>query len=313
MKVASVRINGVTIAPGSTHRLAIAIARLPSHTLIDLPIYVYRAKKPGPHLLLTAGIHGDEINGVASLRQLISEKALMPECGMVVAIPLVNVYGFIQNSRYLPDGKDLNRSFPGGKTGSLARQIAHILMTEIIPAIDFGIDFHTGGNQLSNYPHVRAVMSESTNRDLSMAMGAPFVANSEFIDKSLRKEAWKRGRNILVFEGGESQRIDPLTVEEGTQCVKRLMQHLGMKSFGLLERQSTVLTNLTWLRAKISGVFLNKVGLGQSVMKGQVIGAVVDPYGETAWQIKSTQKGYLIGINHAAVVNAGDALYHIGI
>lgn len=305
-------INGVNVLPGQKMKIDIGIARLPSHTLIDLPVYVFRSKKPGPVLLLTAGIHGDEINGIEIVRRLILKKRLMPDAGSVIAIPLVNVYGFIHNSRSLPDGKDLNRCFPGGEGGSLARKIAHILMTEIIPNIDFGVDFHTGGSRIANYPQIRSVIEEAKNFELARAFGAKYIINSSLIDKSFRKEAFKAGKNILVYEGGESLRIDEFSVQEGIEGICRLMKYLGIKDYNVKEQTSLLLKESSWIRARISGIFNSFVEYGGPVKKGQEVASLSDPFGETKLVIKSHVEGYIIGINNMPVVSSGDALLHIG-
>lgn len=309
----NIHINGVSILPGQQQKISISIARLPSHTLIDLPVFVYHARKPGPVLLLTAGIHGDEINGIEVVRRMILNKQLMPERGCVIAIPLVNVYGFIHNSRSLPDGKDLNRCFPGGPRGSLARRIAHILMTEIVPNIDFGVDFHTGGSRITNYPQVRAVLNDPVNKELGLAFGAKFIINSNFIDKSFRKEAYKAGKNILVFEGGESLRLDEYAIQEGIDGVCRLMHHLKMKKINIMERTSTIISERSWVRARISGIFNSLVNYGAAVTRGQPIASVADPYGKSRINIKSPVTGFVVGVNNMPVVNAGDALMHLAV
>jgi predicted deacylase len=308
----NVAINGVNIPKGRITEVNIIISQLPSHTVIDLPVYAFRGKEDGPVLLLTAGLHGDEINGIEVIRRLIVEDALMPEKGMVIAIPLVNVYGFIYNSRNLPDGKDLNRSFPGSVNGSLANRLAYILMNEIVPLVDFGVDFHTGGSRITNYPQVRCVLSHSMNRELASAFGAPFMINSNLIDKSFRKEASKTGKTILVYEGGESLRLDEFSINQGKAGVRRLMQYLEMKNYREKPQVSIVLQQTTWLRARISGIFNCFVEYGSIVRKNQPLANITDPYGKTKEIMKSPHDGYVIGLNNMPVVNAGDALVHLG-
>lgn len=305
-------INKQKIAPGEEVQIDIRIARLPSHTWIELPVFVYRSKIAGPSLLLTAGIHGDEINGIEIVRRLISRRMISPDRGTVIAIPLVNVYGFINNSRNLPDGKDLNRCFPGGNVGSLAKQIAHIIMSEIMPNIDYGVDFHTGGSRISNYPQIRALLNNEKNLELAKAFGAPYVINSNLIDKSFRKAAAQVGKPILVYEGGESLRIDQNAIQEGMNGVLRLMQHLKIKKSYIKKQKSTILRERSWTRAKMSGIFNSKVEYGDQVNKNQVIAVLTDPYGNLRLPVKSPINGFVIGINNMPVVNAGDALFHIG-
>ncbi len=300
------------MAPGEEVQIDIRIARLPSHTWIDLPVFVFRSKLEGPSLLLTAGIHGDEINGIEIVRKLITRKMITPDRGTVIAIPLVNVYGFINNSRNLPDGKDLNRCFPGGNDGSLAKQIAHIIMAEILPNIDYGVDFHTGGSRIANYPQIRALISNEKNLELAKAFGAPYIINSNLIDKSFRKAAAQIGKSILVYEGGESLRIDHLAIQEGMNGVIRLMNHLKIKKSYLRKYKSTILRERSWTRAKMSGIFNAKVEYGDEVKKNQMIAVLTDPYGNLRVPVKSPINGFVIGINNMPVVNAGDALFHIG-
>lgn len=305
-------INKQKIAPGEEVQIDIRIARLPSHTWIDLPVFVYRSLQEGPSLLLTAGIHGDEINGIEVVRRLITRKMLSPDFGTVIAIPLVNVYGFINNSRNLPDGKDLNRCFPGGNVGSLARQIAHIVMSDIMPNVDYGVDFHTGGSKISNYPQIRTFLDNEQNLALAKAFGAPYIINSNLIDRSFRKAAAQIGKQVLVYEGGESLRLDQYAIQEGMNGVLRLMHHLGIKKSYLAKQRSTILRERSWTRAKMSGIFNSKVQCGDEVNKNQMIAVLTDPYGNLRVPVKSPINGFVIGINNMPVVNAGDALFHIG-
>jgi predicted deacylase len=302
------------LALGHRLRINIPIARLPSHTLLDMPVFVYKGKEEGHKLLLTAGIHGDEINGIVVLRRLISEKYLMPDKGTVIAVPLVNIYGFLQNSRNLPDGKDLNRCFPGSQTGSIASQIAYIVSKIILPNVDFGIDFHTGGSKISNYPQIRCVLSDSKNMELAHYFAPPFIMQSDLIDKSFRKEAAKKNKSILVYEGGESLRLDELSIQEGIRGIKRLMHHLGMKKNPDIDisRKSIVLEKTSWLRAKTGGIFDYHVLTGDFVRENQILAHITDPYGSQKIAVKSHKEGYVVGINNMPVVNAGDALLHIG-
>lgn len=307
-----IKINGSTIRKGENALINLYIHKLPTHTVIDLPIRIYRAKKEGPTLLLTAGLHGDEINGTEIIRRMIRDKSIIPTAGTVIAMPIVNIYGFLQNSRDLPDGKDLNRSFPGNLSGSLAQRVAHTLMKEIVPLIDYGIDFHTGGASRSNYPQIRCVLDKGINMQLAQAFGAPFTLHSSMIDKSFRKAAYKLKKHIIVYEGGESMRFDELAIQEGIKGTHRVMAHLGMKAKAT-EGKTVILHESSWIRAKYAGLFLPLVPLGSRVTKGQIIGKLSNPYGESEHRIKANTDGYAIGINYRPVVNGGDALFHIGL
>lgn len=308
----TITINKHEVGPGEQKEIQLNIARLPTYTNIDLPVHVYRAEKDGPSLLLTGGLHGDELNGVEIIRRMISRNMLMPEKGTVIAIPLVNVYGFIQNSRGMPDGKDINRSFPGIKGGSLARLLAYTMMNEIIPEIDYGIDFHTGGSARSNYPQIRCVLEDDKNKELAEAFAPPCIVHSSLIDKSFRKAAQKKEKAILVFETGESTRFDEPGIREGINGTMRLMKYLGMKNNApKAEHETEIYPKSTWVRAKYAGLFQAKIKLGDHVSQRQVLGHITDPYGNECFKALCPHEGRVIGLNHAPVVHKGDAILHL--
>jgi uncharacterized protein len=308
----SIEIYGQKIYPGSHKEIRIVIAQLPTHTTMDLPVFVFRGKEPGPSLLLCAGLHGDEVNGTEILRRMIREHSLSPDKGTTIVLPIINVFGFLHSSRDLPDGKDLNRSFPGSKSGSLAMRTAHVIMKEVIPHIDFGVDLHTGGAQRTNYPQIRCVTSVPINMKLAEGFGAPMILNSNFIDKSFRKEAWKMGKSIIVYEGGESRRFDEFAIQEGMDGIRRLMDSLDMKKTGSEARKSILLKSSNWLRAKTSGLFRTLVLSGSKVEKNQVIALLTDTYGKHETKVKAPAAGYVIGMSNHPVVHEGDALVHFG-
>lgn len=307
----TITINNHRIGLGEQQEIQLNIARLPTYTNIDLPVHVFRAPEDGPVLLLTGGLHGDEINGIEIIRKMIFKDMLMPEKGSIIAIPLVNVYGFIQNVRGLPDGKDINRCFPGIKGGSLARLLAYTLMNEIVPQIDYGIDFHTGGSARANYPQIRCTLNIDINRELAEAFAPPVIVNSSLIDKSFRKAANKKGKHILVYETGESTRFDDTGIKEGIDGTQRLMKYLGMKSSAPEPRDTEIYHKSSWVRARYAGLFQSKVRLGDKVKRRQVLGHIHDPYGKEWFKSVSPHEGRIIGLNYAPVVHKGDALMHI--
>jgi len=308
-----VKIAGKIVEPGSTVQINANIARLPTRTPIDIPIIVSRSLNPGPTLLLMAGMHGDEINGVEIIRRIIVNKYNRPLIGSVICIPIVNINGFIQFTREVPDGKDINRSFPGSKTGSLASQVAYFLTTEILPQIDIGLDFHTGGSRINNYPQIRAVLNNEENFKLAKVFAPPLIIDSKFREQSLRKEANKLGKSILVYEGGESLRLRKNAVVNGVNGALRVMKHLGMCAEAPLpDRETVVINKTTWVRAAAAGLYHSFVRPGEFIKNKQKIGLITGPYGEFEKAIKSTVNGHVIAINNKPVVNKGDALMHIG-
>jgi len=307
-------IDGKKILPGEHAQINALIARLPTRTPINIPIFVARAKKDGPTLLVMAGMHGDETNGIEILRRFIASKAYMPKVGAVIAIPIFNVYGFINNSRALPDGKDLNRSFPGSKTGSLASRIAHFMTTEILPQIDFGLDFHTGGASRTNYPQIRAAFELKNEMELAQAFAAPILMKSPFLEKSFRKTAAKSGKPILVFEGGETLRLRKQAVDAGYNGILRVMHYLKMREDSPAANEKPIfIIESVWLRAKYAGMFHLSVRNGSRIEKKQVIGYITGPYGQFEHKIVAPHAGIIIGLNNFPVINMGDALVHIGI
>lgn len=307
------RIGGHDIALGESLKIYINVARLPSNTMIDIPVHVYRGKEDGPVLLVMAGMHGDEVNGIEVIRRLVVDKTIYPERGTVIAIPILNIYGFLNYSREVPDGKDVNRSFPGSNRGSLASRIAYMFMKEIFPHIDYGLDLHTGGGSRSNYPQTRCLAKLQSHLDIAKAFGAPFIINSKLRDKSLRKQASAKGKPIIVYEAGEAERLNEYAIEEGIAGVIRVMNYLGICDHPVSEGTASILINKSsWVRAYRSGIYRSTVKPGEYVVKKQVLGTITDPYGEVEHKIKATANGYIIGLSYSPVVNQGDALMHIG-
>lgn len=308
-----VKIAGHEIKPGEFKEININIARLPSHTQIETPMYVSRSQEDGPILALMAGMHGDEINGMEIVRRIIDSNLNQVKRGTVICIPIINVYGFLNFSREVPDGKDVNRSFPGSKSGSLAARVAYHVTHSVIPFIDYGVDFHTGGAMRTNYPQVRAMLSNEKNLELANAFSAPFTIDSPFRPNSLRKEASKKGKNIIVYEGGESLRFDQQAIEQGIEGTLRLMKHLNMIDAAPEPKEANkTIWHSSWIRAKSAGLFQPTVESGRLIHKGDWIGTITDPFGEFKEQVLAKETGYVLGLNNIPVVNAGDALMHIG-
>ncbi|TXK49008.1 succinylglutamate desuccinylase/aspartoacylase family protein [Pontibacter qinzhouensis] len=308
----TITINGRSIDRGEKVLTKLNISKLPSGTVIEIPVYVFRSVHDGPVVLLMAGMHGDEVNGIEIIRRMLGKKMLYPLRGTIIAVPILNIYGFLNFSRDVPDGKDVNRSFPGRNEGSLASRVAYRFMKEVMPYIDYGIDFHTGGSSRSNYPQIRCVLDYPKNVELSQAFGAPFVLDASFRTGSLRKEAWKHGKTILVYEAGESLRFDEVGICTGIEGTCRFLHHLGMMAGAPAAAQEPVVCHKdVWIRAKNAGLFRSIVRTGEQVKKNQLLGTITDPYGEMEVKIIATSAGYIIGLNNMPVVNQGDALVHI--
>ncbi|MRX64243.1 succinylglutamate desuccinylase/aspartoacylase family protein [Maribacter luteus] len=311
-----IEIGGEAVLPGENKSVHIKIDRLPTGTLIDIPVYVFNAKKPGPTLLVQAGLHGDEVNGIEIVRRMLHENCFAIDKGAVIAVPILNVFGFIHFSRDVPDGKDVNRSFPGAKSGSMASRMAYHYASQILHQIDFAIDLHTGGAQRHNYPQTRFTQDDLKSKELATIFNAPFSFSSRLIKGSFRNAAFRLGKPTIVFEAGESMRFDDFSIQEGMQGIRNVLSHFGMSERAapnLGERNDSVLLGeRKWLRAPTAGMFIPEILNGVEVRKGQEMGIVTDTYTKHSKKIKAPFDGFVFSINHQAVVNQGDALFHIG-
>lgn len=311
----NIQIQNNTIEPGQNAVLRLSVGRLPSDTKIYLNVHVYRSTEPGPTVLIMAGVHGDEINSVEIVRRTLAQRwfeGLLR--GSVVVIPLLNVYGFNNFSREVPDGKDVNRSFPGSSNGSMAARVAHIFTKHILPVIDFGVDFHTGGNNNYNYPQIRYTTGHAPSRELAEAFAAPYSIAYKPIAKSLRKTALDAGKPILVYEGGENLRFDPLAIEHGLTGIRRLLHAQEMLADSTPPAAPTIfLTKTNWMRTDRSGIFHALKKSGDLIKPGERLAVVNDPYGQDEIPVVAKKAGYIIGHNNNPVVGMGDALFHIGV
>ena len=308
-------IEKEVIKPGEYKKLSINVGRLPSDTKINIRAHIYRGKNPGPTTLLLGGVHGDEIVGIEIVRRSISEGHFEKiQAGTVIAIPLLNVYGFINFSRAVPDGKDVNRSFPGSTSGSLASRVARTLSKKILPFVDYAMDFHTGGASRYNFPQIRYTRNYPESKALADVFKAPFLIENSVIPNSFRKTCRTMGIPSIVFEGGESIRLDGYSVIVALQGIQRVMGHLGHfeKQYPDPNYKVVRIKKTSWLRSPFSGMFIWAKSSGAYVEMGEELGVVYDPFGTKSVQVKSKYEGYIIGHNNASVVNQGDALFHIG-
>ncbi len=307
------QINKTLIEPGQNEVVRMLVGRLPSDTRIYMNVHVYRSTEPGPVALVMAGVHGDEINSVEIVRRTIaSEMFTHLQKGSAIVIPVLNVYGFNNFSRDVHDGKDVNRSFPGSARGSLAARVANLFTKNILPIIDFGVDFHTGGNSNYNYPQVRYSRHHSPSRELAEAFAAPFSIASKPIPKSLRKTALDAGKPIIVFEGGENLRFDGLAIDKGLAGLQRLLVSKGMLDGVHTTAKTVYISATSWMRAARPGLFRWWKQSGQQVQKGEPIAVINDPFGLEEIRVLASKDGYIIGHNNATIVGQGDALFHIG-
>jgi predicted deacylase len=307
-------IGKVEVNSGERRTIDLPVTDLSTHTPITMPIHVVRGRRSGPCLFVCAALHGDEINGVEIIRRLLRLSALKRLQGTLIAVPIVNVLGFLSQSRYLPDRRDLNRSFPGSPRGSLAGRLARIFLDEIVAKSTHGIDLHTAAIHRDNFPQVRANLDDPESARLAQAFGVPFVINTGFREGSLREAAAGFSVPVIVYEAGEALRFEENCIRAGVKGVVRVMRLLEMlppssgKSRGI---KSLVIRSSKWVRAPHSGLLRSSAALGSAVSEGQLLGVITDPFGENEAEVRASASGVIIGRSNIPLVHEGDALFHI--
>jgi predicted deacylase len=307
-------IGGMLVKPGQRLTLDLPMASLYSHAPMSLPLQVVHSKRDGPRLFVSAAIHGDEINGVEIIRRLLRLPLLNKLRGTLLAVPIVNVYGFVNGSRYLPDRRDLNRSFPGSDKGSMAARLAGLFLDEIVTHSDYGIDLHTGAIHRENLPQIRANLDDPETARIASAFHVPVLLNSDLRDGSLRQIAAEHGIPILLYEAGEALRFNESAIRAGVKGIVAVMRAIGMLPASSRARppsEPLVATASSWVRAGRSGILRITCPLGARVRKDEVIGIISDPFGQMELEVKSCCSGIIIGRTNLPLVNEGEALFNI--
>ncbi|QAB16231.1 succinylglutamate desuccinylase/aspartoacylase family protein [Hydrogenovibrio thermophilus] len=312
----AITIGSETIKPGERKTVDLQVGKLYTHGELNMPVQVINGKRKGPTLFICAAIHGDELNGVEIIRRLMKVKALQRLKGTLIAVPIVNLHGFINQSRYLPDRRDLNRSFPGSSKGSLASRMAYLFLNEIVGQCSHGIDLHTGAINRTNLPQIRADLENDETLAMAEAFGAPLMMNATLRPGSLRASAVKKDIPILLYEAGEALRFDEFAIRAGVKGVLNVMKHLGMIAPGRVPKKpakSPVIARSSyWVRAPHSGIFRALVKDGDRVQKDQtLLGVISDPFGEAEFEVYANASGIVIGQMVMPLVNEGEALFHI--
>jgi len=315
----SMTIGGHHIQPGETKQIKLPVVRLYTDTDISMPIHVIRAKKPGPTVFVSAAVHGDELNGIEIVRRLIKQKNLRLTHGTLILVPMVNVYGVLNQTRYMPDRRDLNRCFPGSPKSSLAGIVADHFLTEVVSHCDYGIDLHTGAIHRSNLPQIRANLKDEETLELAKAFGVPVLLNANLRDGSLRQAAVESDTRILLYEAGQALRFDELSIRAGVRGINNVLVHLGMMSARKKPiRESKKLpvklftaNTSSWVRATHSGIVTNLKQLGDQVAKNDVLALIGSPLGDVFGEVKAHKDGIIIGKQNIPLVQQGDAMFHI--
>lgn len=310
----AIDIAGHSVKPGESIKIDLPVVRLYTDSEVTMPVYVKRAKKDGPTVFVSAAVHGDELNGIEIIHRLIQSKSMKLTSGTLIFVPMVNVYGVLNQSRYMPDRRDLNRVFPGSTKGSLAGRLAHIFLNEIVSKCDYGIDLHTGAIHRTNLPQIRANLDDEETRMLAEEFGVPVMLNSNLRDGSLREAAVQHGVKILLYEAGEALRFDELSIRAGVKGIENVLIALEM----IRKRRSRkrkfepfVAYNSAWVRSSASGLVRDHVSIGDQVKKGQVMATIGDAFGELLTEVTASKEGVVIGKQNIPLVQEGDAMFHI--
>lgn len=309
-----IEIAGVTVEPGSVQTVTLPFSMLPNHAAFDLDMRVIHGVHPGKRLFICSTIHGDELNGIEIIRRVLASSSIKHLHGTLIAIPIVNLFGMLLHSRYLPDRRDLNRSFPGSATGSSAAQLANAFLNEIVTKCTHGIDLHTGSNNRLNLPQIRCDFQNAETLQLALAFGAPVILKSKIREGSLREASEKLGIPTLTFEGGEALRFNEFAIRAGVAGILRVMSALEMLpqgKFSYAKGSPVVSPSSQWLRSPSTGVLRSNCWLGDKVIKGDIIAKISDPLGITTTDVVALFDGVVVGRTQNPLVYKGDALFNI--
>ncbi len=307
-------IGAERIEPGSRRTVDLPVSVMSDHTPVTLSVHVVHGRRPGPTLFVSAAVHGDEVIGVEIVRRLLRTPAINALKGTLLAVPIVNAFGFMNHSRYLPDRRDLNRSFPGSAQGSLAARLANIFMQDVVLRSDFGVDLHSAAIHRTNLPQIRISPGKPETMELAAAFGAPFILTSSLREGSLRQAAAQNNIDILLYEAGESLRFDENAVRTGVTGVLRVMHKLGMISSKRISKPKALpirSSSSYWQRAPAGGLLRTFKTIGEEVSKGTVLGIVADPFGDSETEITADYGGLIVGRTNLPIINEGDGLFHI--
>ncbi|MEP5732594.1 MAG: succinylglutamate desuccinylase/aspartoacylase family protein [Sulfitobacter sp.] len=307
-------LAGHTIAPGTSRTITLPVSTLPDHTPVGLQVQVHHGKRPGPTMFVSAAVHGDEVIGVEIVRRLLRTPQLKSLRGTLLVIPVVNSYGFLSRSRYLPDRRDLNRCFPGHPSGSLGSRLAHIFLNEVVMRCDFGIDLHSAAVHRTNLPQVRVSPGDKVTHQMALDFGAPVVLTSALRDGSLRAVASKQGTSVVLYEAGEGLRFDEMAVRAGVAGILRVMRGQDMlpaKGISRAKVTPLVCHESRWLRAPAGGLLRTFRAEGETVAKGDLLATISDTFGDVETDLLAPDTGILIGRAILPIVNEGDAVFHL--
>ncbi len=305
-------LGEIDVQPGQRASVDLPVSTLSNHTHVTLPVHVVHGEAAGPTMFLSGAIHGDEIQGVEIIRRILTHPVMQTLRGTLLAVPIVNSFGFLNHTRYMPDRRDLNRCFPGSDRGSLASLVADIFFREVVLKSQYGVDFHTAALHRSNLPQVRLAPDEPELLKIAQAFAPPVILVSKLRERSLRLSAGEAGVKVLLYEGGEALRFDEVAIDAAVRGTLRLMAHLGMVDQTSRPVGTTVFSDASsWVRAPESGILHTTRRIGDRVGKGEVVGVVADPLGQSSLPLLADWDGIIVGRTNLPLVNRGDAVFHV--
>jgi predicted deacylase len=312
--MSSFEFGGRSIATGTRETVELEVSVLANSTRMSLPVHVVHGAKPGPVFFISGVVHGDEIQGVEIVRRILMAPELSNLNGTLLAVPIVNGFGFLNHSRYMPDRRDLNRSFPGSDHGSLASLLADLFFRDIVMRSAFGIDFHTAALHRTNLPQIRMAPDDAELQVLAEAFAPPVILTSKLRDGSLRQSAKENGVKVLLYEGGEALRFDEAAIEAAVDGTLRVMASVGMIADAPKKADHQVpvaSSSSSWQRAPEGGILHSLRRVGDKVVENEEIGVISDPLGTHSVPVLCDEDGIIIGCTNLPIVNRGDALFHV--
>ncbi len=306
--------GGTSVGPGTSQTVELEVSVLANNNRLNMPVHVLHGVEPGPVFFMSGAIHGDEILGVEIIRLVLQALRDVKVKGTILAVPIVNSFGFLNHSRYLPDRRDLNRSFPGSDRGSLASLLADLFFVQVVQRSQYGIDFHTAALHRRNLPQIRLAPNDKNLMDLAEAFAPPVILTAKLRDGSLRKAAMESGVKLLLYEGGEALRFDEMAIDTAVKGTLRFLKHIGMIEHAPgppPHAASFVSSSSAWLRAPEGGILHSVRRAGDRVKEGEELGVITTAFGENPVPIIAEDAGMIIGRTNLPIVNRGDALFHV--
>jgi len=308
------KVGGVSVSRGETHDIHLKVSESYTGDPVTLPVRVVRGAKSGPTVFVSATIHGDELNGMGIIHEMMFGDPLQIVSGSVILVPVLNIFGFENNDRYMPDRRDLNRSFPGFEQGSLSSRVAWMIYQEIIKRCDYGIDLHTAAAPRTNFPNIRGDLSDANVRRLAKAFGTELMVNGKGPEKSLRRTATQSGCPTIALEAGEPRKIEPAIMEIGLRGVRNVLRDLGMMQGRVVAPPWQMRVNkAVWVRATMGGILRFHVSPGEPVDAGQPIATNVSVFAEEQNVLQSPVDGIVLGMTTLPTVKPGEPVCHIAV